>query len=58
MAKYFVYFSATGNGDFLASLYETKGYQPVKVETIKPLGKINFFKSSYAIKGFNIAITS
>ena len=44
MAKYFVYFSATGNGDFLASLYEAKGYQPVKVETVKPLGKINFFK--------------
>ncbi len=44
MAKYFIYFSATGNGDFLASLYEVKGYTPIKVETVKPLGKINFFK--------------
>lgn len=42
--KYFVYFSATGNGDYLASLLKEKGYEPVKVEMIKPIGKIGFFK--------------
>ena len=42
--KYFIYFSATGNGDFLASILKEKGYEPVKVETIKPLGKMNFFR--------------
>ncbi len=42
--KYFIYFSATGNGDFLANILKEKGYEPVKVETIKPLGKMNFFR--------------
>ena len=42
--KYFIYYSATGNGDFIASQLEAKGYQIVKVDTIKPLGKMGFFK--------------
>ena len=42
--KYFVYYSATGNGDFIAEQLKEKGYQPVKVEMIKPLGKVGFFK--------------
>ena len=42
--KYFVYYSATGNGDYLASLLEEKGYTPIKVEMVKPIGKMNFFK--------------
>ena len=42
--KYFVYFSASGNGDFIANDLKEKGYQIVKVEMIKPLGKIGFFK--------------
>ena len=42
--KYFVYYSATGNGDFIADQLKEKGYQPVKVETVKPLGKMGIFK--------------
>ena len=43
MNKYFVYFSATGNGDFLASELEKKGYRPVKIELEKPIKKVGFF---------------
>ena len=42
--RYFIYYSATGNGDFIAEKLKDLGYQPVKVETIKPLGKMGFFK--------------
>ena len=41
--KYFVYFSLTGNGDYLASLMEEKGYTPVKVEMVKRPKKVGFF---------------
>ena len=44
MAKYFIYFSATGNGDFLAELLKQKGYEPVKVEMVKQMGKVGFWK--------------
>ena len=42
--KYFVYFSWSGNGDFIANYLKEKGYEPVKIETLKPLGKVNFFR--------------
>ena len=42
--KYFVYFSASGNGDFIANFLKEKGYEIVKVETLKPFGKVNFFR--------------
>ena len=42
--RYFIYFSATGNGDFIAEKLKDFGYEPVKIETIKPLGKMGFFK--------------
>ena len=42
--RYFIYYSATGNGDFIADKLKEIGYEPVKVETIKPLGKMGFFK--------------
>lgn len=42
--KYFIYFSYTGNGDYLASLLKEKGYEPIKVETLKPMKKVNFFR--------------
>ena len=42
--KYFVYFSATGNGDYLAEQLKEFGYIPVKLEPVKPLGKMNFFR--------------
>lgn len=41
--KYFVYFSLTGNGDFLAEELSKKGYQIVKVEMIKEVKKVGFF---------------
>ena len=42
MNKLFIYFSWTGNGDYLAS--ELKDYEAHKVEMIKPLKKCNFFR--------------
>ena len=44
MSKYFVYFSASGNGDFIANFLKEKGYEIVKVETLKTFGKVNFFR--------------
>ena len=41
--KYFVYFSLSGNGDFLAKKFEEIGYKAVKVEMIKPIKKVGFF---------------
>ena len=41
--KYFVYFSLSGNGDYLASLLKEKGYEPVKIEMVKPPKKVGFF---------------
>ena len=41
--RYFIYFSWTGNGDFIANFLKERGYEPIKVETIKPLGKVGFF---------------
>ena len=43
MSKYFIYFSATGNGDFLASELKQYGYTPVKVEMVKKIKKVGFF---------------
>ena len=42
--KYFIYYSATGNGDFIANKMKEKGYEPIKVEMVKPIGKVGFFK--------------
>lgn len=44
MNKYFLYFSFTGNGDYLAELLKEKGYTPVKVELVKVPKKIGFFQ--------------
>ena len=41
--KYFIYFSASGNGDFIAEYLKELGYATIKVEMIKPIKKINFF---------------
>lgn len=43
MNKYFIYFSISGNGDFLAQKFEEIGYKSVKVEMIKPIKKVGFF---------------
>jgi hypothetical protein len=44
MSKIFIYYSATGNGDAIASFLKTKGYAILKVDLIKPFGKPHFFK--------------
>ena len=41
--KYFVYYSLSGNGDFLADLLKEYDIKPVKIEAVKPLKKPNFF---------------
>lgn len=41
--KYFVYFSLSGNGDFLAALLKEKGYEPIKLEMVKTPKKVGFF---------------
>ena len=43
MNKYFIYFSATGNGDFLASELKQNGYTPIKVEMVKKIKKVGFW---------------
>ena len=42
--KYFVYFTNSGNGDFVADILKEYGYKPVKIELVKPLKKMNFFR--------------
>ena len=41
--KYFIYFSASGNGDYLAEQLKTKDFEIVKVEMLKPIKKVGFF---------------
>ncbi|MFA6756044.1 MAG: hypothetical protein WCR97_06125 [Bacilli bacterium] len=44
MKKIFVYYSWTGNGDAVAEILKTMGYEILKLTTNKPKGKSNFFK--------------
>ena len=44
MNKIFIYFSLTGNGDFLAPYLEDKGYEIRKVVEKKKTSKIFFFR--------------
>ena len=43
MRKFFIYFSLTGNGKFLASVLEQHGYIPVQLELQKEIKKVGFF---------------
>ncbi len=43
MKKLFLYYSSTGNGDFVASFLKEKGYEIRKIETKKKLPKVFFF---------------
>lgn len=43
MNKYFIYFSLTGNGDYLASELKQSGYTPIKVEMKKKIKKVGFW---------------
>ena len=42
--KYFVYYSNSGNGDYIAEILKEYGFKPLKIETLKPLKKMNFFR--------------
>lgn len=42
--KYFVYYSNSGNGDYVAEILKEYGYKAMKIETVKPLKKMNFFR--------------
>ena len=42
--KYFVYYSNSGNGDYLAEKLDKYGYKAIKIEPTKQLGKMNFFR--------------
>jgi hypothetical protein len=44
MSKIFIYYSATGNGDAIASFLKQKGYAILKIDMVKPYGKSHFFK--------------
>lgn len=65
MNKYFVYFSLTGNGDYLAKELENFGFTPVKIELEKAIKKASFlvimkyggramFKKKEKIKPLNL----
>lgn len=41
--KYFIYYSASGNGDYIAEELKKFGYEPIKVQMIKPIKKVGFF---------------
>lgn len=43
MKKLFIYYSLSGNGDFVANLFKENGYDIRKVETVKGLPKVFFF---------------
>jgi len=40
----FVYYSATGNGDAVAQYLRERGFGYLKIDTARPVGKMNFFK--------------
>lgn len=43
MNKYFIYYSYSGNGDFVASLLAKDGYQAIKIKPSSPFYKKNIF---------------
>ena len=43
MKKLFLYYSYSGNGDFVAEAMKEKGYDIREVETVKGLPKVSFF---------------
>lgn len=42
--KYFIYYSNSGNGDLIASKAKEKGFEIIKIEPLKKIGKMNFFR--------------
>ena len=53
MAKLFLYYSYTGNGDVVADVFKNKGYDLRKVETVKSLPKSFFW--GMMVGGFQAA---
>ena len=43
MRKFFIYYSLTGNGKFLASVFEQLGFISVQIEMKKEIKKVGFF---------------
>ena len=43
MRKFFIYYSLTGNGKFLASILEQLGFISVQIEMKKEIKKVGFF---------------
>lgn len=43
MEKLFIYYSQSGNGDYLAQIFKEKGYITHKVETMKVIKKMGFW---------------
>ena len=44
MKKYFIYYSNSGNGDYLASLLKRSDVSLIKIEPKKHIKKMNFFR--------------
>ncbi len=45
MSRLFVYYSETGNGDYVASIMQSKGFELMKIKPVKPLPESFFLKT-------------
>lgn len=54
MKRLFLYYSYTGNGDLVAQVFENKGYDIRKIETVKSLPKSFFW--AIMVGGFEAGI--
>ena len=54
MKKLFVYYSNSGNGDYVASIMQSKGFNTLKIELVKDLPQSFFFK--ILVGGFSAMI--
>ena len=57
MNKIFIYYSRTGNGDFVADILREKGFDIRKIETVKKVLPDSFFLSMM-VGGFKASIGS
>ena len=44
MSRLFIYYSNTGNGDYVANILKSKGFTTLKVEPVEELPKLYIFK--------------
>lgn len=47
MKKIFIYFSHSGNGDFVGEILKNNGYEILKLDTKKRMGKMGFFRMMF-----------